>query len=267
MRLLHILIVLTMLCYVEAMEDDGREFFPFERTKHGAIMSRRIHHMKRVMRFLKVQLRKERKVERRIKRKLELNYDDLSMATKVKDKILIQRIIERLQTKLRKARNHRKHMLKELDRVTDGISGFERGRLIRKNRLERYVDYEHTDITKEFNDVQQTIFEIEKGIVVDFAKAESKKMTQFAFKTFQNVLAKEKQTVKDLTEEEKQDMRERMQEIAKKAFMTNYKRIHEIVEVSALKGLSKEQLKKLVNNKMKEISQENSLRIAESAKN
>jgi hypothetical protein len=67
-------------------------------------MHRRMMKARKESHLLERKLKSIRNIERRIIHELELNYDDTAMATTVKDKVLLQQTIRKLQYQLRKTR-------------------------------------------------------------------------------------------------------------------------------------------------------------------
>lgn len=233
------------------------DLVPYERFRHGCVMTRRISKVKHQSHILERKIRKTIKVERRIKKELNLNYDDAAMATNIHDKVMIHKIIEKLQEQLQATRRTRSNLLRKLRKVVDDISGFEHDRIIRRNRLERYVDYKGVDVSRDYARMQKFVYHLGKEKVVPFAKEEAKRAAKFTFNKINEKLTAKKKTLKTLSKFEKEEVREKMQRITKRTYTKTYKALHNFILALELKGLSKGQIERAIEVKKGEIVKDN----------
>lgn len=190
------------------------EFFTF---RHGCIMDHRIKKVRNQSRKLEAAIEEARKMERRIADELEVNYDDAAVATTTKDKVALQATIQKLQSQLIKTRNAKRSLLRRLRHVTDGITGIERGRIIRRNRLEEFVDSTPVELSAEFKAMDEKLFELEKTEAVKYAQEAAKRAAAFEYKQ----LARKNAT----KAVEQKTMKKEVEAAAKKAYTEMYDKI------------------------------------------
>jgi len=103
------------------------------------------------------------------------------MATVRKDKILLQRVIRKLQYKLRMTRQKKYGLLRRLKKISDSFSGIERGKMIRRNRLEQYVNYYGKDISKQYHIINRRIYLLKKKYAVSNAMMISEMAAKYTY--------------------------------------------------------------------------------------
>jgi hypothetical protein len=57
-----------------------------------------------------------------------------------------------------------------LRKVSDSFTGIERGRMIRRNRLEQYIHYHGSDVSKQYHHLNKKILDLEKKYAIQNAK-------------------------------------------------------------------------------------------------
>ncbi|EDR26011.1 hypothetical protein EDI_132290 [Entamoeba dispar SAW760] len=229
--------IILFLLLLSVIADD--EFYHF---RHGCIMHRRMVKAQKMTEMLEKKLKQTRKIERRILHELELNYEDTEMATTRKDKVLLQQTIRKLQFQLRKTRNAKVEILRKLRKVADSLTGVERGRMIRRNRLEEYVDYHGSDISKEYRKVNKQIYEMEKKYAVEYAKEAAKLAAKNTYSQIQEAEGKDKPSEKDI--------KHQIASAAKEIYERVYTEIIHIIRRNTLHGGN---MKRIEENTIAEI--------------
>ena len=214
------MLVVVLLLGIAMADDD---FYHF---RHGCIMKRRMNKVEGESKKLEKKLRELRKIERRILHELDINYEDTEMATTRKDKILLQQTIRKLQFQLRKTRNAKRILLRRMRKVVDNINGIERGRIIRRNQLEQYVDYHGGDISKEYEHVSKRMYDMEKKYAIENAKVGAKQAAELAYAKIQN-----KGKITD-----KNEIKKVVKKAAAKAYKKIYTAIVKIIRALTLRG-------------------------------
>ncbi|ELP85135.1 hypothetical protein EIN_081670 [Entamoeba invadens IP1] len=217
--------LLIVLLSLSVLADESYYHF-----RHGCIMHKRMIKVQKNTKILEDRLEKIKQVERRIMHELDLNYEDTKMATKRKDKILLQKTIDTLQKQLRKARQTKLEILRALRKQADSLTGVERGRIIRKNRLEQYVDYHGTNIAKEYQTANHKVYQLEEKYALETAKKAAKIAANIIF-------AKEKSLPKD-KQRDQTKLKKYIKKHAKKAYLKAFRIVQRFIEKETLRGLS-----------------------------
>ena len=243
-------IVLVLLVLAVSADQD---FFHF---RHGCIVNKRIRLVRRQTRIIEQKIRATRSLERKILRELELDYDDTGIVTRQKDKVLLQERIATLQRQLVQTRIARRFLLAKLRRVADRLSGAERRRIIRKNKLEEYLDFKTNDIAAEYKKLNEEVFNMEKEQGVEYAKKAAKRAAQYLYAK----LSQEKNMKKA---ENQRKAKKEVEEKAKEEYKEMYNSVVRIIRKELISGQEIERIRSSIKAKLAVLDKTNEVHYAE----
>ncbi|ELP85842.1 hypothetical protein EIN_282130 [Entamoeba invadens IP1] len=191
---------------------------------HGCYVQKRIEQVASRTKVLNFQLHKTKKVERRILRNLDQIYADLKTVTSREDKAYLAQQVDALQKQLQKTRLTKRTILRKMRNVTDNLSGAEREKIVRQNRLEHYVTHHKTNIYSEFEGAQNNLLRLENIYAVRAAKKISTYYAKIAYKNYR---------LRGITKSKK--LKKLIRKTAKKTFLAVYKKATKIIEKETLR--------------------------------
>jgi hypothetical protein len=228
---------LLFICFAFADEF----YSPYQ---HGRTISRRLKTIEKSnIRSEKELLRLEER-ERRTLNTLQVLYDDMKIAVSQRDRIDIEKAVERRQKALNKIRAEKRVVLRKMRHMADKIAQPYRDEMVRKTRTEERLGYDYNShIRREIADTHEALTKE----TMELAKKYATLASEVAVAKVQEQLSK---SGDDLSK-----AKEQLEQAAQKEYIQVYKKIVNTINEATLNGVDQKDVKMVCYSAIQDYAQ------------
>jgi len=228
---------LLFICFAFADEF----YSPYQ---HGRTISRRLRRIEKSnIRSEKELLRLEER-ERRTLNTLQVLYDDMKIAVSQRDRIDIEKAVERHQKALNKIRSQKRVVLRKMRHMADKIAQPYRDEMVRKTRTEERLGYDYN------SHIRREIAETHEALTketMELAKKYATMASEVAVAKVQEQLSKKGD---DLSK-----AKTKLEEAAQKEYIKAYKKIVNTINEATLNGVDQKDVKMVCYSAIQDYAQ------------
>jgi len=228
---------LLFICFAFADEF----YSPYQ---HGRTISRRLRRIEKSnIRSEKELLRLEER-ERRTLNTLQVLYDDMKIAVSQRDRIDIEKAVERHQKALNKIRSQKRVVLRKMRHMADKIAQPYRDEMVRKTRTEERLGYDYN------SHIRREIAETHEALTketMELAKKYATMASEVAVAKVQEELSK---SGSDLSK-----AKTKLEDAAQKEYIKTYKKIVNTINEVTLNGVDQKDVKMVCYSAIQDFAQ------------
>jgi hypothetical protein len=212
--------------------------------KHGVTIAKRLRAIEKSnVRSEKSLLRLEDR-ERRILNTLQVLYDDMKIAVSQRDRISIEKTVERNQLALNKIRKQKRAVLRRMRHMADTIAQPYRDEMVRKTRTEDRLGYDYNShIRREIASTHEALTKE----TIELAKKYATMASEVAVAKVQERLTKKGADLSKAKSE--------LEETAQKEYINAYKKIVNTINEATLNGVDERDVKMVCYSAIQDYAQ------------
>jgi hypothetical protein len=228
---------LLFICFAFADEF----YSPYQ---HGSTINKRLRTIEKSNRRSEKQLLRLEERERRTLNTLQVLYDDMKIAVSQRDRIDIEKAVERNQKVLNKIRRQKRVVLRKMRHMADKIAQPYRDEMVRKTRTEERLGYDYN------SHIRREIAETHEALTketMELAKKYATMASEVAVAKVQEELSK---SGSDLSK-----AKTKLEEAAQKEYIKTYKKIVNTINEVTLNGVDQKDVKMVCYSAIQDFAQ------------
>jgi len=230
-------LILLFICF--AFADDF--YSPYQ---HGVTIVKRLKAIEKSNRRSEKALLRLEDRERRILNTLQVLYDDMKIAVSQRDRIQIEKAVERNQFALNKIRNQKRAVLRRMRHMADTIAQPYRDEMVRKTRTEERLGYDYNSHIR--REIAMTHEAITKE-TMELAKKYATMASEIAVAKVQDKLAEQGADLAKAKGE--------IEQSAQSAYMKTYREIVNAINEATLNGVDEKDVKMVCYSAIQDYAQ------------